>query len=174
MSAWIVSKPHIDALVQSLIVEGFVPASEATATGRMLWEECRRSVAHRYPNDADGEWPGPVDFTTQSITDYRFEGVEAPLDDAVIAKNIDCYEYQSCEHGDEWRASEAKRLTHALALKIAERHGAGEQFNDDGTAYVDGWYRAPEPPVGTTFTPDDLPWGLDDIMQAVARSVVAS
>lgn len=152
MSAWIVSKGHIDALVQGLVVEQLVEMNDAAATGRLLWEECRRSVAYRYPNDADGEWPGPIDLTIADINAYVPEMIESPLNDAKLAHQLACYGYQSCEH-PEWETSEAYRLVKTLEGVIGLRNGC--DVTDPNSLW--NWTRRSEP----------LPWGIDNIRECV-------
>lgn len=142
MSAWIVSKAHIDTLVQALITEGVVPMDQANETGRTLWAENLKSVASRYPRDRDGERPGPCDFRDSDVETYTFEGVEAPLDDLIVWHNVGCYSYQSCEH-DEWDESYAHHLADILNIVYGARHGVEAETKTSG------------------------PWGIDDIRQAV-------
>lgn len=149
MSAWIVSRGHIDALVQSLIAEGLVPMSDASSVGRELWEECRRSVAYRYPNDADGEWPGPNGLTVAEIASYRFAGIEAPLDDVIIYHQWTCYGYQSCEH-DAWTDARAHDLLEECSTLIAARHGGHAAMSE------------------LTDRRPRLPWGVDSVIECVA------
>lgn len=136
MSAWIVSKGHIDCLVQALIVEGIVPMSEATPAGQLLWEENYRSVNCRYSE-------------SEACPEYVFEGVEAPLDDAIVWRQLDCYDYQTCEHaawGDP--GNPARKLHDALEAVYRARHG------------VESSHDLPR---------DGMPWGITTIAEAVAR-----
>lgn len=71
MSAWIVSKTHIDYLVTALIRAELTDKSPDEA-GRMLWRECLASVAWRYPNDGDGGRPGPVGFHDSEVDTYTW------------------------------------------------------------------------------------------------------
>lgn len=114
MSAWRVSKTHIDVLVTVAIDarhpgssfyfyhegEGrYVTRETADEIGRMLWEENFRSVNHRYDE-------------SEPVPEYRFARTEdKPI--VEVLKGIDCYEYQSCEH-DEWESSAAKRFCDSL------------------------------------------------------------
>lgn len=163
MSAWIVSKEHVDLLVQAAVAgptdgswrrvggEGFSwfhdgvrhrvcpgaePGDESgrlelvspSVLGQRLVDECVASVHGRYPDsDPDaGELPGPLD--AYYMGPYIFEPVvvsraisllsmraviDPPASIAVIAKQISCYEYQSCEHA-EWHESEAKAFCSSL------------------------------------------------------------
>lgn len=138
MSAWIVSKKHIDALVTAAMVgntgrkmrwrvPGDVPAdayqrgepwgpgaaeaarasmrdmilSAAGRVGAMLWNENHLSVNHRY-DQSEEEAP------------YVYEAFPASkLAPGFVLKQLDCYEYQSCEHPG-WEASEARAWCDAL------------------------------------------------------------
>jgi len=143
MSAWLVSKSHIDMIVQAAMVEGLADGN-ADELGRMLWRENHLSLAARYGDPV----PDPVEYT--------FAGVEAPLDDFVVYRNLGCYSYQSCEH-DGWNDSEACQLIQALETTLELRHaGQGVDFTRDGGPYA-------------TIGGRRLPWGIDDLMQAVAR-----
>lgn len=156
MSAWIVSKGHIDCLVQASIAERLTAPHEANETGRMLWQECFNSVVYRYPNDGDGERPGPRDFRDADVDDYEFRGVEAPLDDAIVVWQIHCYDYQSCEH-PEWETSDARELVLKLEAVIDARHAAeGDSWHYNAPS-TQGWH----------------PWGIDSIEQAVVGAVNA-
>jgi hypothetical protein len=119
MSTWIVDKVHIDLLVTAALAWELVVEEKADETGRLLWQECQRSVAHRYPRDKDGEWPGPwfpdLDrgLTLVDIERYVFEPLEGRVDPQVVEIATSSYQYQSCEH-PEWEGSEAFRLSNAL------------------------------------------------------------
>lgn len=148
MSAWVVSKAHIDALVATLV---FGPsdakswyglwskelkrpynAEDADELGRELWLTCFESVQHRYPDDSPSELPGhgydPSDAET-----YRFPVMTAKIPCVSALKQCHCLSYQSCEHPG-WAESKAKRLLDDLADTLAH--------------HVPGY--------------DDAPWGLDD------------
>lgn len=131
MSAWIVTKAHIDCIVQQAIVEGLVSAGEATKVGRELWQENHDSVNYRYSE-------------SQPCPAYRFEGIEAPLDPVIVLKQVDCYDYQSCEHPG-WDSSEARRLINALRDRL-EAKGADWHHLSPAAA-----------------------WGIDSLLEAVAR-----
>lgn len=129
MSAWIVSKQHIDALVDA----GYdtrrdhsvrwyhggtsyeLTAENRDAVGQMLWQECHASVAHRYDDTDDGKLPGPIGLTRATIAAYTH--TPATLGERLaipaLLKQISCYEYQSCEH-DGWEASQAHAFCTAL------------------------------------------------------------
>lgn len=120
MSAWIVSKEHIDHLVTGILT---AELSDKTPDelGRMLWAECLASVAARYPHDGDGERPGPVGFRDNDVKTYTWARTKL-LTDGELDKTVACYEYQSCEHYG-WRDSEAMRLCNELRNGLARRNG---------------------------------------------------
>lgn len=138
MSAYLVSKRHIDALVQAAEIHGRQfgisyraegerwkqyrhgeitsraawNAADVThggnnELGAMLWLENLQSVSERYPEDQDGQRPGPVGLTTASMLAYAYAPPAKPLTVVEALKALACYEYQACEH-DEWKMSEAK------------------------------------------------------------------
>jgi hypothetical protein len=99
MSAWIVAKAHIDALLTSAIFRSgasFTPTriENADKIGSMLWAENHKSVNFRYKDK-------------QTAPPYTFKRRAVPLTPVEVLKAIDCLEYQSCEHKG-WKASEAK------------------------------------------------------------------
>lgn len=136
MSAWVVSKAHIDALVNGALQVGGthgdryfyfyhantrheVKPSNVSEIGQALVDECVRSVSDCYPNDdvSKGELPGPVDAYYNEP--YRFDFTRA-LSDGEIAHAVACYEYQSCEH-NEWKASKAHAFCEAMRYRLITR-----------------------------------------------------
>jgi len=124
MSAFMVSKAHIDYLVEAamslphrqiqnasglywhhddeshqLPCTGDGPDG-AERVGAMLWAENRASVNSRYDEDQ----LEPV--YTRTIRPATVEPVQ-------VLKALDCYKYQSCEH-DGWPESEAHAFCDAL------------------------------------------------------------
>src|SRR5689334_13409678 len=93
MSAFVVSKEHIDYLVSAAYGSGhdctsyyqgwpeyraggpqpvlLNPRSEPDAIGRALWQENMLSVKHRYRGSDFGSLPGPCDFDHESLLTYR-------------------------------------------------------------------------------------------------------
>lgn len=129
MSAFVVSREHIRYLVNAGLVlsrryglrwswgeNGEYGAelkpgmhAEAVKLGAMLWDECRRSVGWRYPQDSalPGSLGEPEKFTNKDIKCIgNVSGVQ-------LLKSCDCYEYQSCEH-PEWPKSEARAFLEVL------------------------------------------------------------
>lgn len=96
MSAWIVSKKHIDLLVTAAQSAKYMRVEDPTALGTLLWAENHKSVNARY--------------SEESVTPpYRFARFPGKVDPIVVLKSIHCYQYQACEH-DGWKESEACKL----------------------------------------------------------------
>lgn len=151
MSAWIVSKAHIDALVQEMIAREMIEPNAARVVGYELWEENRRSVAARYPGDGDGEWPGPIGLKIADIAGYQFEGIEAPLHPDAMVHAVHCYNYQSCEHPG-WDNSLACRWMEELEASIHKQLGTTlDGWRDNARSH--GW-----------------PWGIVAIEQVIDYS----
>lgn len=130
MSAHLVSKAHIDALVTAGLWKGrrgesplpamrwvFPAGSElpgaegcqlvdvtAGGVGAMLWAENRLSVNYKYGED---EWE-PA---------YVFEQLPGTVDPLVVLKAINCYVFQSCEHPGWWE-SEARTFCDILQERM--------------------------------------------------------
>lgn len=133
MSAWIVSKRHIDHIVTAAIARELIAPSEADETGEMLWRECLRSVSYRYPDDKDGEWPGHR-VRVYDVDTYCWRETPA-LDDLWLIRTLECYAYQSSEH-PEWTDSEAYRLFGRLrGTCVGELDQSGRSSEDK-----DGWW----------------------------------
>lgn len=124
MSAFIVNKSHINAMLQAGMAVTYEPfswwhdgkrhildGSTIDEVGQMLLDECVKSVCYCYedhtitelPRRTNAEWLMPFKY---KLTHRCPTPIEA-------LKVISCYEYQSCEH-DEWKASEAKAFCSAL------------------------------------------------------------
>jgi hypothetical protein len=111
MSAWIVSKAHIDALVTGLVVLGMradarPSEAELAKLGRELWRENHRSVNARY---------------SERTRMPRYVYTEHAVDEVTLLKLVHCYGYQSCEH-DGWGTS-SPRLMMALLASLLEARG---------------------------------------------------
>ena len=113
MSAWIVTKLHIAAMVKWYATAKYGRECERDAShycdlgpswnerkAALLYAENVRSVNHRYPNHEPSE---PVAFTEREIR-------TAPdLTPVQMLKACACLEYQSCETED-YRETEAYKL----------------------------------------------------------------
>lgn len=92
MSAWTVSKEHIDVLVTALH-----PASqeEGNEWGKTLWLENSKSIVARYGNADEGSVDNAL----------RYVWVSRVVPDSWIARAAACFDYQACEHGPKYDAS---------------------------------------------------------------------
>jgi len=100
MSAWIVTKEHIDLLVAAAKGEDEMDGIEPDALGAMLWAENHKSVNCRYSEATEA----PA---------YKFTPPRGKIDPVVVLKQINCYAYQTCEH-KEWEASKAYKFCENL------------------------------------------------------------
>lgn len=129
MSAFVVSKAHIDYLVHAaqqapgrscqgytMKLGGLHVDTQADEVGRALWQENVASVAHRYPRSTFGgeDFPGPIGLDHESLALYSCPVFpRLPFDPVGAIKALQCYEYQSCEHPG-WPTSDAKRFCEEL------------------------------------------------------------
>jgi len=123
MSAWVVSKAHIDAMVLAGVQLGVIHPRDAQRVGQNLFQENVRSVRHRYSHFAEDELAG---MGAELNVTYRVGPMpEAPVDLKVIALSIDCLEYQSCEH-PEWDESRAAEYLRALESRVGKQNDPPE------------------------------------------------
>lgn len=142
MSAFVVSKEHIDAMV-SLALEGPsglapgpgywpqpfsyyhdgerrpVRLENADELGQMLWGTNALSVRTRYPDCYDGgEYPGPIGFSVEDdVYEYHYTRPR-PRPTAVEGlKLVSCYEYQTCEFAT-WEEHAAYAFCDALRRSL--------------------------------------------------------
>lgn len=140
MSAWIVSKEHIDALVSAALVVAqedrssfrwydadgnhsheltYTDTVRANQVGRMLWAENLASINARYTDTIEHpeNCPGPNDFNgIETVADYTFKRTPR-IPPVAILKAINCYEYQTCEH-EGWPTSQAKAFCDSLTASV--------------------------------------------------------
>src|ERR1035437_9278524 len=109
MSAYIVSKAHIDALITaagsvnyaehnsglSWYVHHELSYSDrerASEVGAMLWAENLTSINYRYPDTVEdtSNCPGPVGFGPETVDEYTFRPT-ARLSVVTVLKAIACY-----------------------------------------------------------------------------------
>ena len=117
MSAWIVSKQHIDALVTSFLGlhtfsfrQAQTPADN-NLIGQMLWDANYRSVNYRY--DRKDSAPEYIFAPVNTFENKKLTTVD-------ILKLIDCYEYQSCENID-WPKSQAYAFCDSLRRDLISK-----------------------------------------------------
>lgn len=120
MSAFIVSKRHIDALVTTAEAWRIPLAGShgsamhrfsftAKDLGQLLWTENFRSVNYRYTEQqAEEIYPGPNAYSTKVLTPVQ------------ALKAIACYEYQSCEH-PAWPTSVAHQFVEQFTSEAIHR-----------------------------------------------------
>jgi hypothetical protein len=120
MSAFVVGKVHIDALVTAWIYLADEYGSErdnrhakADEVGKMLWTENYKSVNYRYGRN-------------DSVNDYEFSELPMPKMTYHVLARISqlgsCYGYQSCEH-NEWEESNACKFLRDLSVEISHKLG---------------------------------------------------
>jgi len=90
MSAWIVSKNHIDMLVRGAIRLGVITSDQGTAVGRMLTNANKKSIRARYGADDEG--------AARVKTYWYNPGGSRVLSNVSLLKQASCYDYQSCEY----------------------------------------------------------------------------
>jgi len=129
MSAYIVSRRHIEYLVMAAISHRITQNrlywwhnnnsnhlhwgdfDKAVKVGQMLWDENIKSVLCRCPDDTKDTAPGPIGETyvfalSDSVPWLEFDPIQ-------VVKSCDCYAYQSCEH-EEWKDSESFAFIESL------------------------------------------------------------
>ena len=124
MSAYIVDKAHVDALVRAGVdhrsqyfVDGeparwvSVTREERDRIGQMLTDANVASVSYRYPDDSLTDLPGPL--SAWWIVPYRYSPRGPILSPVQGLKAIDGFDYQACETPD-WRSSEAYAFLQGL------------------------------------------------------------
>jgi hypothetical protein len=130
MSAWVVSKHHINLLVSAAIERAvsirlapaceIMPASAdaAQAIGLMLFTENVRSVVHRYGITGATEEAG----YRQELAEYRFRFYPG-IRPSAVAQALACYDYQACECDDD-RETPAAFLVAQLENAVGEPSGS--------------------------------------------------
>jgi hypothetical protein len=165
MSAYIVDKAHIDALVRAAVdqrdMSYYLPAGarhgdvvigpggtrivcrreNRDEVGQMLTDANVASVAYRYDDTERDELPGTVEGSW--TLPYRYDPRGPILTPVQGLKALDGYEYQSCETPD-WTSSEAWHfcddlrgaLIHALpGYEAAEWAITAEQASEAPRVY---------------------------------------
>lgn len=147
MSAWIVSKRHIDALVTAALPfklrwrrdevnkeltheRGEVWGPGAISEHKRAWSELDLSTAGRTGAMLWNENHLSVNHRyneNETEDPYVFAKYPRKLTLPAVVKALDCYEYQSCEHPD-WEDSEARRFCRALREAILDKLVAGEEY----------------------------------------------
>lgn len=135
MSAWIVTRAHIDVLVGSLVrseVVHFDHVPTPDELGARLWAENYRSVNYRYDEQ-------------NSVPDYTYTAQPVPPV-AALYKAWRSYGYQSCEH-DAWERSEPYRWYNEMSLHLETHPEFEDILGGDGwsitQAYLDSLTEVP-------------------------------
>ena len=130
MSAWVVTKHHIDVLVSAAVERGItirfasvgavvpVTLENATFVGRTLLRENIASVVHRYRLCGTDE---AFEYL-RDLVRYNFTFYPAVRPSAV-AQAVECYDYQSCEH-DGYETSAAAFFVSQLKTALGGQQGS--------------------------------------------------
>lgn len=130
MSAFIVSRNHIAALVEALYRYD-VPLPEVPkvmqprTVGQELWNENIESVQHRYHGEPLADLPGPIGEDYEYVHDASTQVrrlVASPVAAYTLAA---CYSYQACEH-PFWPDSLAYRLVQDLQARLRDLTGLSD------------------------------------------------
>jgi hypothetical protein len=113
MSAFIVSKRDIDYMVTAAVAAEIISPEYADQTGRMFWRENLKSLAYRYPDDRDGNRPGPIGFRDRMVETYTWTEMAVVPTGETLDEILGSYDYQTCEHPD-YPQSEAYRLVQRM------------------------------------------------------------
>lgn len=119
MSAWIVSKHHIDVIVDGAIRLGLIGLGDATKTGRMLTNANKRSIQARY---------GREDRQAATVKTYFYTTPREQIPDVVLSKQVHCYDYQTCEIWEYEKTTAykfAQRMERALEARGVSRKSPG-------------------------------------------------
>ena len=112
MSAWIVSKKHIDVLV-TWAIDNHVAIKhngiteevlDADRVGQALWDENFRSVNYRYNE-------------SEKAPEYHFERNVQNL--VTVWKSVRCFDYQTCEC-DDYKTTFAHAFVEAITRWLTE------------------------------------------------------
>ena len=146
MSAWIVSKAHIDFLVAAArafdieVQDGIETVSAKKSPdqfGKILWDENHRSVNYRYDEKKE---------TPEYHYDERFDKFEFKSFTGIgfLETAVGCYDYQTCEC-DDYKESVAYEILQKMDEAIDETlHELSPVLNAASKAF---------------------PWGLDTFEQ---------
>lgn len=129
MSAFIVNKEHIDALVSYMVnnMDSYwtgtervlVTRNNAEEVGRILLDENVRSVNHRYRGECSTE-------EKSKAANYRFSYSYRDVSAVQIIKAVHCLDYQCCEP-DDWETTLAYKICQAILSTACHRLPGYEQ-----------------------------------------------
>lgn len=130
MSAFVVDPYHVAYLHTYAIKRDAWDSDEPATT---MFNECIRSVMHRYPQDAEGDLPGRIGYTTRLPEDHRWALVmNESFEPGRVLAALACLNYQSCETGD-WEQTPA--YAYVQQLKRLAFEDAGIQPSTDYAIY---------------------------------------
>jgi len=141
MSAFTVSKTHIDVIVAAAVSLGEKKPDEL---GAMLWNENFLSVSTRYaPRDSMPEYKFEPPPPTIPVPFSKEQEHVEPTAAIVVFKAIRCLEFQSCEHAG-WETSTAKQTCESLKCALYPNIASDRVLDESFTP--EGW--------------DDAPWAI--------------
>ena len=111
MSAWLCSEKHIFELAKYFVDNCQQYSSDKInfkAAAQFLYDENCESLGARYGDDYN---PINIPISYKPTIDNIF----------VLAKQVDCYSYQSCEH-DGWETSRAYKMCEAIKYNLLHNH----------------------------------------------------
>ncbi len=118
MSAFVVSKTHIDVVVSG--ASDVLPSlayrhGTPDLIGQILWRANVRSVLHRYPRIVATD---EAQVYADAVAAYRHTRYLA-ITPGQLAKALDCLDYQSCET-DDWRSTPAHEIVETIRGAILQ------------------------------------------------------
>lgn len=125
MSAWIVTRNHINTLVMAALRYRFqfdgkpVTEKNASEVGQALWEENHASIRYRYGRGED----------CPKFTFNPTRSAEHISNPCYLLKAASCYDYQTCEH-PEYGKSAAKAFINDLELAAAREYTITQMMSD--------------------------------------------
>jgi len=113
MSAWLCSDKHIFELAKYYVeqCQSYTASHNKLsfkAAAQMLYDENCESLAARYGDDYT-----PINIPENYVPTIR--------NIFALAKAVDCYSYQSCEH-DGWEASKAHKICKSILSHLLTNH----------------------------------------------------
>ena len=123
MSAWMITDAHADFLATAYLQ--FVDATaDPQQIGSELLTENARSLRARYQ-----ERHGMASEGEAQAAAYAFRPWRGNIDPENLHKQARCAQYQCCEHGEEWTASDsAKRVETLIALTGGQERRTSEHY----------------------------------------------
>ena len=111
MSAWLCSDKHIFELAKYYVEKCQQYSSDKLKfkeAAQILYDENCNSLGARYGDDYS---PINIPLTYDATIDNIFS----------LAKQVDCYTYQACEH-DAWEASRAYKMCESIKSHLLSNH----------------------------------------------------